>query len=243
MKKMNKNAQIARFAGILYLFVIIFGVFAQMIVRGGLITFDDATVTAQQISASEPLFRLGFVSDLTMMVCYLFLAFTLYVLLKPIGKNLSLLFLLLTVVSVAIMCLNMLNQFSALLLLNGAEYLGVYDTNQLHTQALFFLNLHKYGYLIAQIFFGLWLFPLGFLVYQSGYFPKVLGVLLMGACIAHLVDFFAIFLFPIQSGSITELTQMPIILGEFSFCLWLLIMGAKQPASQRDLSLTHANQS
>lgn len=238
---MNKNTQIARFAGILYVFVIVFGIFAQMVVRASLIIPEDATATVQQITSSESLFRLGFVSDLVMMVSYLLLAFTLYVLLKPVGKNLALLFLLMTVISVSIMCLNMLNQFATLLLLSGADYLDVYDANQLHAQVLFFMNLHKYGYLIAQIFFGLWLFPLGYLVYQSGYFPKILGVLLMIACIAHLADFFTVFLFPDYTETVSSVSQLPIVIGEFSFCLWLVLMGAKQPSPSQNLNQAYAS--
>lgn len=172
---MNKNTQIARFAGILYVFVIVFGIFAQMVVRASLIIPEDATATVQQITSSESLFRLGFVSDLVMMVSYLLLAFTLYVLLKPVGKNLALLFLLMTVISVSIMCLNMLNQFATLLLLSGADYLDVYDANQLHAQVLFFMNLHKYGYLIAQIFFWALAFPIGIFGISIRVFPQNFG--------------------------------------------------------------------
>ncbi len=237
---MNTNAQTARFAGLLYLIVIICGVFAEFFVRASLIVPGDATQTANQIMASESLFRLGFVSDLVMMTAYLMLAFTLYVLLKPIGKNLALLFLLFTLAGVAIMCLNMLNQFSALLLLSGADYLNVYDANELNAQVLFFLNMHKYGYSIAQIFFGLWLFPLGYLVYQSGYFPKILGVLLMVASIAHLIEFFIIFLFPTYTEAVSGVLDIPIIIGEFSFCLWLVIRGAKPQSAPLRLSFAGA---
>lgn len=237
---MNKNAQIARFAGVLYVFVIICGVFAQMIVRDSLIVPFDATATANQILESESLFRLGFVSDLAMMTFYLLLAFTLYILLKPVGENLALLFLLFTVTGVAIMCLNMLNQFSVLLWLSGADYLSAYDANQLHAQVLVSLNLHKNGYLIAQVFFGLWLFPLGYLVYQSGYFPKVLGILLMLACIAHLVEFMTTFLLPAYTETIGSVTDISVMLGEFTFCLWLLFMGAKGQSSALHPRLAHA---
>jgi len=229
---MNTNSKIARTAGILYIVVIVFGVFAEMIVRAELIVPGDATATANKIMASESLFRLGFVSDLIMMVAYLLLAYTLYVLLKPVGKNIAPLIVLFTSVGVAIMCLNMLNQFGALLLLGGADYLSVYDANQINAQAMLFINLQENGYLIAQIFFGLWLLPLGYLVYKSGFFPKILGILLMVAFLAYMVDFLVVFLLPLQAEAVASVAYVPIVLAEFSFCAWLLLMGAKEQQPQ-----------
>ena len=192
---MNSNKKTARIAGLLYLLTVVFGILAEF-VRSTLIVYGDAAATAHNIMASESLFRIGFVSDLIMMTCYLLLALILYVLLKPVNKNLASLFVLFTLVSVAIMCINMLNQFAAPLLLSGADYLKVFEADQLHAQVMLFLNLHKHGYLIAQIFFGLWLLPLGYLVFKSGYFPRILGILLMIACFGHLIQFFTLFLFP-----------------------------------------------
>ncbi len=221
---MNTNKKIARTAGLFYLMTILLGVFAEVVVRSNLIIPGDATATAKHLQESEALFRLGFMSDLLMMTCYLLLAFTLYVLLKPVNKNLSLLFVLFTLASVAIMSLNMLNQFAALLLLTGVDYLTVFSEDQLHAFALFFLNLHKYGYFIAQIFFGLWLLPLGYVGFKSGYFPKVLGILLILACFGHLIQFFQIFLLP-GYEAITYPGLAIATLGEFSLCFWLLIKG------------------
>jgi hypothetical protein len=229
---MNTNRKIARTAGILYIVTIVCGMFAEMIVRAELIVPGDATATANKIMASESLFRLGFVSDLIMMVAYLLLAYTLYVLLKPVGKHIAPLIVLFTSVGVAIMCLNMLNQFGALLLLGGADYLSVYDANQINAQAMLFINLQKHGYLIAQIFFGLWLLPLGYLVYKSGFFPKILGVLLMLAFLAYMVDFLVVFLLPLQAEAVASVAYVPIMLAEFSFCAWLLLMGAKEQQPQ-----------
>ncbi|MCD4844290.1 MAG: DUF4386 domain-containing protein [Methanosarcinales archaeon] len=92
--------------------------------------------------------------------------------------------------SVSVQFINALNQFAVLLLLSGADYLIVFGANQLNALVMLFLNLHKYGYFIAQIFFGLWLLPLGYLIFKSGYFPKILGILVMIACFGHLLEFF-----------------------------------------------------
>jgi hypothetical protein len=227
-EKMNSNKKISRIAGLLYLMVIVFGAFAEVGVRSSLIVSGDAAATAAKIMASGSLFRIGFMSDLIMMTCYFLLAYTLYVLLKPANNNLSLLFVLFTLASVAIMSLNMLNQFAALLLLSGADYLTVFSVDQLQALAMLFINLHKYGYFIAQIFFGLWLLPLGYVGFKSGYFPKVLGILVMLACFGHLIQYFQVFLFP-NYEVITYPGLAIATIGELSLCFWLLIKGVNVP--------------
>ena len=161
-----------------------------------LIVFGDAAATAQNIMASEWLFRIGFVSDLLAAVFFLLAAWALYVLLKPVNKNLALLFLLLNLGGVAVECINLLNQFAALLLLSGADYLKVFQADQLQALAMLFLNLYKNGFMIAQIFFGAWLFPLGYLVFKSGFLPKILGIVLMIDCFGWSDVVFPVFPFP-----------------------------------------------
>ena len=173
---MNTNKKIARIAGVLYLIYILATAFAN-VSRTKLIVFGDATATANNILASEWLFRTGFMSDVLAGVLFLLAAWALYVLLKPVNKNIALLFLLLNLGGVAVQCINMLNLFSAVLLLSGADYLKVFQIDQLQTLAMFFLYLYKNGFMIAQFFYAAWLFPLGYLVFKSGYLPKVLGII------------------------------------------------------------------
>ncbi len=228
---MSSIKKTARIAGLLYLLVVVFGAFAEVGVRASLIVPGDAAATAQNIMASASLFRIGFMSDLIMMTCYFFLAYTLYLVLKPANHDLSLLFVLLTLASVAIMSLNMLNQFAALLLLSGADYLTVFSVDQLQALALLFLNLHKYGYFIAQIFFGLWLLPVGYIGFKSGYLPKLLSIMVILACFGHLIQYFQIFLFP-DLAVITYPGLAVATIAELSLCFYLLIKGVKeQPAS------------
>ena len=224
---MNSIKKTARIAGLLYLITAITGIFGQY-VRSTLIVYGDATTTASNIMASESLFRIGFISDLTMITCYFLTACVLYMLLKPVNKNIALLFVLFTLGSVSVQFINALNQFAALLLLSGAGYLTVFGADQLNALLMLFLNLHKYGYTIAQIFFGLWLLPLGYLIFKSGYFPKILGILVMIACFGHLLEFFQIFLFP-GYEVIAYPGLVAAMIGEFSFFFWLLIKGAKIP--------------
>ena len=130
-------------------------------------------------------------------------------------------------VSVPIMYINMLNHFAPLLLLSGADYLKVFEADQLHAQVMLSLNLHEAGY--VQIFFGLWLLPLGYLIYKSGYFPRILGVLVMITCFSILIEVFTFFLFPSYRAIISQVVMAPAAIGEFALCGWLLIKGAKIP--------------
>ena len=223
---MNSIKKTARIAGFMYLGNIITGIFAQ-VVRSTLIVPGDAAATAKNIMASEWLFRIGFVSDLIMVTFYLLMGLVFYVLLKPVNKNIALLMLLLNLAGVPMLGINMLNQFATLLLMSGAGYLTVFGADQLHALGMLFFNLHEYGYSIAVISWGFYLLPLGYLVFKSGYFPRILGVLLMLASFCDLIQFFQIFLFP-DYEVITYPGLAVAMIAEFSFAFWLLVKGAKE---------------
>jgi len=227
---MNTNKKTARIAGFLYFIYIVATMFAN-VSRTKLIVFGDAIATANNILASEWLFRIGFISDVLAGVLFLLAAWALYVLLKPVNKNIALLFLLLNLGGVAVQCINMLNLFSAVLLLSGADYLKVFQIDQLQTLAMFFLYLYDNGFMIAQFFYAAWLFPLGYLVFKSGYLPKILGIIVMIECFGWLMYPIQFFLFPTYEV-ISYLSFAVGFIGEFGLTLWLLIMGAKdQPSS------------
>src|SRR4030042_4427438 len=158
----------AKIAGSVYLICIVLVAFATFFVRGNLIVYGDAVTTVNNIMANKLLFRLGFLSDLIFLTCWLLLPLALYKLLKPVNHIHAFLMVLFGMIMVPIMFINNVNQFAALLLLSGADYLTVFETGQLHAQVMFFLDLHQHGWLMAQIFWGLWLFPFGYLVYKSG---------------------------------------------------------------------------
>ena len=229
---MNSRKKTARMAGFLYLMFLVTLIFAEDAVRSKLIVFGDGAATANNIMASEGLFRIGFMSDLLSAVFFLLSAWALYVLLKPVDKNLALLFVLLILGGVAIQSINMLNQFAALLLLSGADYLKVFQADQLQALAMLFLNLYQNGFMIAQIFLNLWLFPLGYLVFKSGYLPRILGILLIIDGFAMLTWFFQFFFFP-GYEVISTISLAVSFIAEGSLCLWLLIKGVKdqKPAS------------
>lgn len=213
-------------AGLLYFIYMVATIFANAS-RTKLIVFGDAIATANNILASEWLFRIGFVSDVLAGLLFLLAAWALYVLLKPVNKNIALLFLLLNLGGVAVQCINMLNLFSAVLLLSGADYLKVFQIDQLQTFAMFFLYLYKYGFMIAQFFYGAWLFPLGYLVFKSGYLPNILGIILMVECFGWLMYPFQFFLFPAYEV-ISYVSFAVGFIGEFSLTLWLLIKGVTE---------------
>ena len=228
---MNTNKKIARIAGILYLMIIVTGIFAQS-VRSTLIMPGDAAATAKNIMASEQLFRAAIVSDLIMTTCFLLMGFAFYVLLKQVNKNLALLMLLFNLVGMPLMGTNILNEFAPVLLLSGADYLKGLGTDQLQALVMLFLNLYEHGYLIAALSYGAYLLPLGYLVFKSGYFPRILGILLMVDCFGLLIPLFQGFLFP--GYEVVTYPGLAIgVIAEFSFCLWLLIKGVRdrQPAT------------
>jgi Domain of unknown function (DUF4386) len=217
----NSVQRTARFAGFLYLILAICGGFAEFAVRQGMIAPGDAATTVGNIMASEGLFRLGIVSELIGQTVFILLVLYLDRLLKPVNQNQGVLMVVFVVVAVTITCINMLNQAAVLLLINGAGYLAVFEAAQLHALVMFFLNMHRAGYLIAQIFFGLWLFPLGYLIYKSGFIPKIVGILLMVACFGYLSDVFSYFLIPGFDVAISKYT----FIGELVLLVWLLIKG------------------
>ena len=210
---------IARLAGFLYLLVVPLGIFGSLYVPSRLIVSGDAATTARNIIANEFLFRLGLVSDLLAPLVLILVVLLLYKLLKHVNRDMAWLMVIFLLLGVPIALLSKLNQFAALQLLNGADYLNVFTTEQLQALALLFLRLHDRGGTIAAIFWGLWLFPMGYLVFKSGFFPRILGVLLMISCFGYLINSFAIFLgYTVNTGLFGAV-------GEVLFILWLIIKG------------------
>jgi hypothetical protein len=210
----------------MYLLVIIFGMFAELYVGLSLIVPGDAATTADNITAQESLFRAGFMSGLLHHTCFLLLVLLLFKLLKSVNRNLAVLMAAFGLCAVPIMMLNMLNQYAALLLLGSPEYLAPFTPDQLQALAMMFLDLHNHGYYIAGMFSGLFLLPLGWLVYKSGYIPKFIGVLLMLGCFGYLTELFVSFAFP-SFEVLIFLGVAVAIIAELSLTFWLLLNGAK----------------
>jgi len=218
----------ARVAGLLYLGLIVFGAIGHL-ARQSLIVSGDAATTANNIMANEMQFRGANVSWLISEMFFLLLGLALYVVLKKVNKNLASLMVLFIMVGVAVESINTLNQFAALQLLSGAEHLTAFSADQLNAQVMSHLNSWEAGYRIAAIMsFGPWLIPAGYLVYKSGYFPRILGVLVMLAGFGILIEGLQYYLLP-DYEVISSLGSAVASIGEFAFCLWLLLKGAKIP--------------
>ncbi|HEX7198282.1 MAG TPA: DUF4386 domain-containing protein, partial [Dongiaceae bacterium] len=215
-----------RFAGLLYVLISIAGAFALVYVPSKLIVHGNATATAHNIAASETLFRLGIAGNLIFEILFMWVALALYDLLKGVNQRQASLMLSLIVVSLPIALLNELNAIAALILVRGADFLAIIDKPQRDAMAMLFLNLHSHGFGVAEIFWGLWLLPLGLLVYRSGFLPRILGVLLMANCFYFLAISFTFLVLP-QYKDIVARWTAPLQFGEILFMLWLLIKGAK----------------
>ena len=223
---MNSNGNPGRFAGLLYVLISIPGIFALIYVPGKLIVHGNATATASNIAAHETLFRLGIAANLISQILFMGVALALYDLLKGINRRQAALMLTLIVVPVPIVLLNERNAIAALILVRGADFLSIFEKPQRDSLAMLFLNLHSYGFDITAIFWGLWLFPLGLLVYRSGFIPRLLGVLLMLNSFTFPVNSFTSLLLP-QYENIVSRWMKPLSFAELLFMFWLLIMGAK----------------
>lgn len=225
---MDSNKKIARIAGLLYLVVVIAGGFSLMYVPGKLTVAGNGAATVSNIIASETLFRLGIFAGVVCYTAFLLLPIVLYKLLKPVNKTHAVLMVALALVSVPMSFINLLNKFAVLTLISKAPYLSVFKADELQAQVLMHLGFYNNGIQLISIFWGLWLFPFGYLVYRSGFLPKVLGILLMLGCFGYIIDFTGDFLFPGYGKlGISGYVHLPSALGEIGTCLWLLIMGAK----------------
>jgi hypothetical protein len=215
-----------RFAGWLYILTSIFGFFAMGYVPDNLIVHGNAAATASNIVAHETLFRLGIAAELIGMAGFIFVADALYDLLKGVNRRHASLMVTLIVVSVPIAFVNELNSIAALVLVRGGDFLSAFESPQRYAAAMFFLNLHGRGFVVAEIFWGLWLFPLALLVYRSRFLPRFLGVWLALAGVAWVIVSLTGILLPQYQDNVYGYAQ-PAILGEIAFMLWLTIKGAR----------------
>jgi len=225
--------RLARIAGVLYLLNGILGGFALLFVYGKVYVPGDAAKTAGNLIANSGLVRMGVVADLVQATIWVFLALTLYQLLKHVNKSVARAMVVLVAIGAGIVMLNEVFGFEALRVATGAVNLAAFGTAGSNALALLLVDTQHYGILIAQIFFGLWLVPLGYLAYRSGWFPKALGVALIvgGAC--YLVDTLAAFLVPDVGKAIHSYVTTPSAIAEISMVVYLLVIGVKTPKEGR----------
>jgi len=194
---------------------VVFGIFGIMYVPSVLVVADNAAKTASNLQANEFFFRVGIAANLVTQLLFIFAAFYLYILLSPVKKDWALLMLILALVAVPIAMLNEINNIAALAYAQSPQ------------QMSFFLDLHTQGVTIASIFWGLWLFPLGLLVTESGYFPKIIGWAVLAAAVGYTADSFLKLLVP---GFVTLSPVLQIMtFGEVVFLIWLVVRGPRLP--------------
>ncbi len=205
--------RLARLAGLLYIIIFV---------------ANDASATANNIKADETLFRVGIGGQFVVLLSEVILSVLLYVLLAPVNKTLALVAAAARLTMTAIHGLNLLNYFLVLQLLGDAYYLALFDEGQLHALVMLFIDAHAYGFGLGLVFFALHLVVLGYLVFRSSYFPRLLGALLMVAACGYAIDSVAILLLDAYQET-PPLLVFPIVIAEVAFPLWLLIKGVRLP--------------
>jgi len=226
---MTPTSKNARVAGAIYLLLAILAPIRLLYVPGKLFVRGDATATAANIAANETLFRVGMVTELLCGVVLIFLVLAFYRLFRDTDRRLAILVVILGgVLPATVDFVIVLNDAAALILVRGAAFLEVFDKPQRDALAMLFLNLHQQQVLMLEILWGLWLFPLGALVFRSGFLPRFLGAWLFVNGIAYLATSLTGLLLPEHLGRVSSIT-FPALLGEIALVLWLLIVGARQP--------------
>lgn len=221
----GSRRKLARLAGFLYLaYIVIFA--CSTFVQQKPIVWDDGAATAKNIADSALMFRVGYMSEIVATLLFLSTAWALYVLLKPVGKNLALLFVLFNLAGVAVECACTLIHFSALLFVGKSGYLHAFNPDQLQALTMVFLSLSGSGSVIQTLFYGAWLFPLGYLVIKSGFLPRILGWLLLLDGLSLMICFIQLCLFPAYAKLTYPLFPIMFI-AEFGLAMWLIIKGVK----------------
>jgi len=235
---MNSPKRLARIAGLLYLMVAVFGGFAVGYVLPKVYAPGDAATTAANILANSGLVRIGIVADLFQATIFAFVGMTLYLLLKHVHSDAACAMVVLVAIAATIMCLNDVFQFVALLVATDGSYVTAFGIIGSNALVMLLLDTQHYGFLIAQIFFGLWLLPLGYLTYKSGMFPKALGILLIVGSASYLVDMVVAFLAADLGKHIHGFLAIPPTIAEVSMVIYLLVKGVSVAAHNTPMDTT-----
>ena len=227
---MHPTKKAGRIAGAIYASMVFVGPFSLIYVPNKLIVHGDATATAANVLAHQTLFGFGIMADMAGAVIFISLAVALYRLLSGISVPWALLMVGFAFVSAAVGFVDTLNNIAALHLFRGGEFLSVFDQTQRNSLGMLFLRLHSQGIFMNEVFWGLWLFPFGLLVYRSGFLPRWIGVWLMINCFAYLILSPIALFFPAYYDTGFKLAQ-PVLFGELAIMLWLMIKGVKVPTA------------
>ena len=231
---MNSIKKQARFAAILYFLNALPAPFALLYVPSVLMVQGDATATAHNVRDSEALLRLGMAGELFSSTVCIFAVLAFYRLFKAVSGKHAMAMAILLLISVPISYLNVLNDLAALTFARGPEFLAVFDQPQRDALVLFFLRLHSQGFILAQIFWGLWLFPFGILIMRSGFIPRFLGISVIVAGCGYVISSCAILFLPRYAPTISQFAMI-LEMGELPL-IWMLIWGAKESPTKSPTS-------
>ena len=229
----------ARIGGLIYLAIILLGLYGELFVRGALIVDGDPAATVGRIAAAPFLWRSGIVADLMMQVLDVPLIVILYLLLRPVSASLALTSTLLNLVQTAVLALNKLSLLLPLFLLQDAGYLRAFQLEQLQVLSYLAIKLHGHGFALGLLFFGFTCLIQGYLMFKSGYFPKWVGLMMQIAGLSYLVNTLTLILAPDLAGALFPAVLMPAFIGELSVCLWLILKGVKLPQWEQRLGRAH----
>ena len=222
----------AKVAGVLYLVVVITGMFSLAYVPKQLFDWDNPSVTFQNILNNETLFRFSIAGSMICYTAFIFLPVVLHQLLQEVNNLLAKIMVIISLISIPISFINLQNKYAVLSLIEISRKQDIHSIQEIQEQIMLYLNQYDNGILIATIFWGLWLLPFGYLVYKSGFLPKIFGILLMLGCFGYLINYFGNTLWSNYGaiGIAKYLSLLPAI-GEIGICLWLLLIGTKESKS------------
>jgi hypothetical protein len=224
-EEMISLKRIARIAGILILAMSPIAIFSMLYVPSKIVVPGDALATAGNIMGFENLFRLGMVGDSIVFLIEIVLVAVLYILLRPVSRVLALVAVFARLAMTIVQGINLFNQFAVLQFLSGADYLAVFESGQLQALALLFLSVQELMTHVWGIFFALHLVFLGYLVYKSGYIPRILGIVLIVASACYFIQSWGNIIMP-QGAQVFALIGFLSIV-ELAFPIWLVIKGIR----------------
>lgn len=231
---MFSTKRLAAVAGVFYLLVGIFGGFAEGFVDPRIYVAGDAVATTANVLANPGLVRLGVVAHLVNGVFFVLTALALYVLLGHVSRNVARWMVVLVAMAAAITCLSAVFQFEGLQVSGEGSFVAAFGPAGSSALVLLLFDIQHYGTLAAQVFFGLWLAPLGYLAYRSGLFPKALGVVLVIATATYLTDVLAVFLMPDVGPQIHAFLAIVPAIAEIWMVAYLLFLGVRASAARAD---------
>ena len=218
----------ARIAGVLYLFVILLGAAEELLIRSRIVVPGDAVATAANLKSMESLWRFGIASELFLGICTIAMTLILYVLLKPVNRDLAMLATFFSLIAIAVETAFSLQLLQALFPLGNAAYLKAFTPEQLYAMATLSIKAHGIGFGIALLFFGPFFLIAGYLIFKSGFFPKTIGILYLIPGVSYMASSFALILAPAFAARYYFVMASPVIIGEGALCLWLLAKGVNE---------------